>query len=61
MIQIHDAKGKKQYITIKRAVIRAIAVNALKGHQRSQRLFTELVGLTDEIEQQARRATFEGA
>jgi Family of unknown function (DUF5681) len=61
MIQIHDAKGKKQNITIKRAVIRAIAVNALKGHQRSQRLFTELVDETEEIEQQARRATFEGA
>ena len=49
MIQIHDAKGKKRYITVKQAVIRAIAVNALKGHQRSQRLFTELVGETEGI------------
>jgi hypothetical protein len=60
-IQIQDAKGKKQYITTKKAVVRAITVNALKGHQRSQRLFTELVGETERIEQQERMANFEGA
>jgi hypothetical protein len=61
LIQIQDAKGKKQYITTKKAVVRAITVNALKGHQRSQRLFTELVGETERIEQQERMANFEGA
>jgi hypothetical protein len=38
MIAIQDANGKKTKITATRAVVKAITVSALKGHQRSQRL-----------------------
>lgn len=41
-------EGNRQItVPMAQAVIRAIAVNAVKGHQRSQRLFTELLGETE--------------
>jgi hypothetical protein len=58
-IEIRDAKGRKHKITTKRAVIRAIAVNALKGQQRAQRHFTELVDKVETAKHDERMATFE--
>lgn len=46
--EIKVNEGSRQItVPMAQAVIRAIAVNAVKGHQRSQRLFTELVGETE--------------
>ena len=50
-ITINDVKGPLT-IPMAQAVIRSVAVNAAKGSQRAQRLFTELVGA---IEQDHRR------
>ena len=41
-IRINDAKGEIS-VPIAQAVIRSLAVNAAKGNQRAQRLFTELL------------------
>src|SRR4051812_22673555 len=47
LIEIRDASGKKHKITAKRGIVKGIVVNALKGQQRSQRHFTELVEETE--------------
>lgn len=45
-VQVNDPSGPLT-IPMAQAVFRSIAVNAAKGQQRSQRLFTELVGDTE--------------
>ena len=42
MIGVRDG-GREVKVPMAQAVIRALAVNAVKGHQRAQRLFTELL------------------
>lgn len=46
-IRIRDGE-RSVSVPIVQAVLRAIAVNALKGHYRSQRLFTEMVSAAEE-------------
>ncbi len=45
-ISVNDANGPMA-IPMAQAIIRSVAVNAVKGHQRAQRLFTELLGSTE--------------
>jgi hypothetical protein len=45
-IRINDANGEIA-ISMAQAVIRSLAVNAAKGNQRAQRLFTELLAATE--------------
>ena len=45
-MQVNDASGPL-CISMAQAVVRSLAVNAAKGLQRSQRLFTELLGTTE--------------
>jgi RNase P/RNase MRP subunit p29 len=45
-VSVNDAKGQVS-IPMAQAVIRSLAVNAAKGHQRAQRLFTQLVSTTE--------------
>ncbi|WP_375461865.1 DUF5681 domain-containing protein [uncultured Enterovirga sp.] len=45
-VQVNDASGPLS-ISMAQAVVRSLAVNAAKGLQRSQRLFTELLATTE--------------
>ena len=45
-VQVNDASGPLT-IPMAQAIVRSMAVNAAKGLQRSQRLFTELLGTTE--------------
>lgn len=45
-VQVNDASGPLT-IPMAQAIVRSLAVNAAKGLQRSQRLFTELLGTTE--------------
>jgi hypothetical protein len=45
-VQVNDASGPLS-IPMAQAIVRSMAVHAAKGHQRSQRLFTELLGTTE--------------
>jgi hypothetical protein len=45
-ISVNDASGVTT-IPMAQAIIRSLAVNAAKGHQRAQRLFTELLATTE--------------
>lgn len=45
-IRINDAKGGVS-VPMAQAIIRSLAVNAAKGNQRAQRLFTELLTATE--------------
>jgi hypothetical protein len=59
LITIQEPNGMKTKIPAMRAVMRSIAVNAMKGHPRAQQLFTDLVGHNEHLDQQERQATFE--
>lgn len=45
-VSVNDAKGQVS-IPMAQAVIRSLAVNAAKGHQRAQKLFTHLLTTTE--------------
>jgi hypothetical protein len=45
-IRINDAKGEVS-VPMAQAIVRSLAVNAVKGNQRAQRLFTELLTTTE--------------
>ena len=45
-ISINDADGQIA-IPMAQAIVRSLAINAAKGNQRAQRLFTELLGATE--------------
>lgn len=45
-VQVSDPKGPLT-IPMAQAIVRSLAVNAAKGHQRSQALFTDLLGTTE--------------
>src|SRR3954464_8054084 len=54
--------GKRQVtIPMAQAVVRSLAVNAAKGSQRAQRLFTELLGTTQDQQRRLREAHLEAA
>jgi hypothetical protein len=55
MVPINDAHGTTS-IPIAEAVVRSIAVNAAKGSQRAQRLFTELLSATEREDRREREA-----
>lgn len=46
MISVRDGQRDVK-VPMAQAVIRSLAVNAVKGHQRAQRLFTELLSTTE--------------
>ena len=60
LIDIQNANGGIVKVTTTLAVIRSIADNALKGDQRSQRLYTDLVGEQERKEKEERDETFVG-
>src|SRR5215204_1647532 len=54
--------GKRQVtIPMAQAVVRSLAVNAAKGSQRAQRLFTALITSTEREQRKARECELEGA
>src|SRR5215204_6823239 len=54
--------GKRQVtIPMAQAVVRSLAVNAAKGSQRAQRLFTTLITSTERERRKARECELEGA
>ena len=55
MVPINDAHGTTT-IPIAQAVVRSLAVNAAKGSQRAQRLFTELLSTTEREDRREREA-----
>jgi hypothetical protein len=59
-VPINDAKGTTE-IPMAQAVVRSLAVNAAKGSQRAQRLFTELLGETERENRRLRVAHLEAA
>lgn len=60
IISINDASGTTK-MPIARAVVRSVAVNAAKGLQRSQRLFTELLSTSEEERRRVHDETLEMA
>lgn len=59
IITVQEANGKKKRVKTKRAIVRSIADNALKGQARSQQLFMSLVTENERIDEQERRETVE--
>jgi len=59
-VPINDAKGTTA-IPMAQAVVRSLAVNAAKGSQRAQRLFTELLGETERENRRLREAHLDAA
>ena len=59
-VTINDAKGRVT-IPMAQAIIRSLAVNAAKGLQRSQRLFTELLAEVETSRRQLNEQWFEAA
>jgi hypothetical protein len=59
-VTINDAKGRVT-IPMAQAIVRSLAVNAAKGLQRSQRLFTELLAEVETSRRQLNGQWFEAA
>ena len=59
-VPIHDTGGTTT-IPMAKAIVRSLAVNAAKGNQRAQRLFTELLGTTERENQRQKDALLEAA
>lgn len=59
-VPINDPKGTTE-IPMAQAVVRSLAVNAAKGSQRAQRLFTELLGETERENRRLREANLHAA
>ena len=59
-VTINDAKGRVT-IPMAQAIVRSLAVNAAKGLQRSQRLFTELLAEVETSRRQLNDQWFEAA
>jgi len=59
-VKIND--GPRQIdVPMAQAVIRSVSHNAVKGNARAQRLFTELVAVTEQARKREREALFEAA
>ena len=59
-IQVRDGE-RIVPLSMAQAVMRSLAVNAAKGHQRAQRLFTSLVAATESESRRSREELYEAA
>src|SRR3954463_7458412 len=59
-VPVNDLSGRMM-IPMAQAVVRSMAVNAAKGSQRAQRLFTELLSTTEREDRRLRETNLEAA